>query len=223
MEQYRQARITHRQLQEALDLSFDETEHILKQNGLGQDSDIEEFEADATFEEGQAAMIVVCVDGAKPITWCSCSNTWRLRRTSMSAIRFAVIADMRQRDLHRKQAWSQPFPSPKMTRKRRPEHDHRNRARARATAGANEIAAGAYRAGRGVARFAWYEFFFAEHRNPHTQRAYQSAVRRFPAWAEGEGLELANIPAGKVGQYLTALRCRRRVRELLFYKNICLV
>ena len=45
MEQYRQANITHRQLQEALDLSFDETEQLLKQRGLGQDLDIEEFEA----------------------------------------------------------------------------------------------------------------------------------------------------------------------------------
>ena len=57
----------------------------------------------------------------------------------------------------------------------------------------------------GAARFAWDEFFFAEHHNPHTQRAYQSAVRRFLAWAEGEGLKLANIPPGKVGQYLTGL------------------
>ena len=45
MEQYRQARITHRQLQEALDLSFDETERLLKLRGLGQELDIEEFEA----------------------------------------------------------------------------------------------------------------------------------------------------------------------------------
>ena len=30
----------------------------------------------------------------------------------------------------------------------------------------------------GAARFAWDEFFYAEHHNPHTQRAYQSAVRR---------------------------------------------
>jgi integrase/recombinase XerD len=54
-------------------------------------------------------------------------------------------------------------------------------------------------------RFAWDEFFFAEHHNPNMQRAYQSAVRGFLAWAEEEGLELANIPPGKVGQYLTAL------------------
>jgi Uncharacterised protein family (UPF0175) len=45
MEQYRQARITHRQLEEALDLSYLETEQLLKQRGLGQDLDIEEFEA----------------------------------------------------------------------------------------------------------------------------------------------------------------------------------
>ena len=45
MEQYRQAKMTHRQLQEVLDLSFDETEQLLKQRGLGQDVDIEEFEA----------------------------------------------------------------------------------------------------------------------------------------------------------------------------------
>ncbi len=45
MEQYRQARITHRQLEEALDLSYQETEELLKQRGLGQDLDIEEFKA----------------------------------------------------------------------------------------------------------------------------------------------------------------------------------
>jgi hypothetical protein len=41
----------------------------------------------------------------------------------------------------------------------------------------------------GAARFAWEEFFFAEHHNPHTQRAYQSAVRRFLSWCEEEGVE----------------------------------
>ena len=34
LELYRQERITHRQLQEALGLSFHETEHILKQRGM---------------------------------------------------------------------------------------------------------------------------------------------------------------------------------------------
>ena len=34
----------------------------------------------------------------------------------------------------------------------------------------------------GVARFAWEEFFFAENRNPHTQRADETAVQRFLAW-----------------------------------------
>ena len=45
MEQYRQARITHRQLEAALDLSFHEAEQLLKQRDIGQDLDIEEFEA----------------------------------------------------------------------------------------------------------------------------------------------------------------------------------
>jgi hypothetical protein len=49
MEQYRQAKISHRQLEEALDLSFHETERLLKQRGLGQDLDIEEFEAGRAF------------------------------------------------------------------------------------------------------------------------------------------------------------------------------
>ena len=45
MEQYRQARITHRQLEEALGLSFHEAEQLLKRREMGQDLDIEEFEA----------------------------------------------------------------------------------------------------------------------------------------------------------------------------------
>jgi hypothetical protein len=49
MEQYRQAKITHRQLEEALDLSFHETEQLLKQRGLGQDLDIEEFDSGRGF------------------------------------------------------------------------------------------------------------------------------------------------------------------------------
>jgi integrase/recombinase XerD len=57
----------------------------------------------------------------------------------------------------------------------------------------------------GAARFAWEEFFLAEHHNPHTQRAYESAVRRFLAWAEEQGVELASISPGMVGQYLTGL------------------
>jgi site-specific recombinase XerD len=57
----------------------------------------------------------------------------------------------------------------------------------------------------GAARFAWEEFFYAEHHNPHTQRAYQRAVRRFLAWAEGHGVELAAITPGMVGQYLVGL------------------
>jgi integrase/recombinase XerD len=57
----------------------------------------------------------------------------------------------------------------------------------------------------GSARFAWDEFFYAEHHNTHTQKAYQSAVRRFLAWAEEQGVELAAITPGMVGQYLVGL------------------
>lgn len=57
----------------------------------------------------------------------------------------------------------------------------------------------------GAARFAWEEFFYAEHHNRHTQRAYQRAVRRFLAWAEGQGVELAAITPGMVGQYLVGM------------------
>jgi len=57
----------------------------------------------------------------------------------------------------------------------------------------------------GAARFAWDEFFYAEHHNPHTQAAYQRAVRRFLAWVEGHGMELGGITPGMVGQYLVGL------------------
>src|SRR5229473_2137436 len=56
-----------------------------------------------------------------------------------------------------------------------------------------------------AARFAWDEFFFAEHHNPHTQKAYMRAVKRFLAWAEGEGVELPAITPGMVGKYLVGL------------------
>jgi integrase/recombinase XerD len=57
----------------------------------------------------------------------------------------------------------------------------------------------------GTARFAWDEFFYAEHHNAHTQKAYLRAVRRFLAWAEGQGVELPAITPGMVGQYLVGL------------------
>src|SRR5262249_32303361 len=49
------------------------------------------------------------------------------------------------------------------------------------------------------------EFFYAEHHNPYTQRAYLRAVKAFLAWAEGQGMELAAITPGMVGQYLVGL------------------
>ena len=57
---------------------------------------------------------------------------------------------------------------------------------------------------RGAARFAWDEFFYAEHHNP-TQKAYERAVRRFSGWAEGQGVELEAITPKMVGQYLVGL------------------
>jgi integrase/recombinase XerD len=58
-------------------------------------------------------------------------------------------------------------------------------------------------------RFAWDEFFYAEHHNPHTQKAYERAVRRFLGWAaaqaDGQGVELPAITPGMVGQYLVSL------------------
>jgi integrase/recombinase XerD len=56
-----------------------------------------------------------------------------------------------------------------------------------------------------AARFAWDEFFFAKHHNPHTQKAYMAAVRRFLAWAEGQGVELIGVRPGMVGKYLVGL------------------
>ena len=46
----------------------------------------------------------------------------------------------------------------------------------------------------GAARFAWDEFFYAEHHNPHTQKAYMAAVKRFLAWAEAHGAVTAGEP-----------------------------
>ena len=57
----------------------------------------------------------------------------------------------------------------------------------------------------GAARFAWDEFFYAEHHNLHTQRAYMRAVRRFLVWCEEQGVELPQIKPGMVGQYVVGL------------------
>jgi site-specific recombinase XerD len=54
-------------------------------------------------------------------------------------------------------------------------------------------------------RFAWEEFFYAEHHNPYTQRAYHGAVRRFLAWCQKEGKALPQVTPGMVGQYLAGL------------------
>jgi integrase/recombinase XerD len=73
-----------------------------------------------------------------------------------------------------------------------------------ATSGGQALPVLVERAG-GAARFAWDEFFFAEHHNLHTQKAYMRAVKRFLAWAEGQGVELPAITPGMIGQYLVGL------------------
>jgi hypothetical protein len=45
LELYREERISHAQLREALGLSFHETETLIKERGTGQDIDPAEFEA----------------------------------------------------------------------------------------------------------------------------------------------------------------------------------
>jgi len=57
----------------------------------------------------------------------------------------------------------------------------------------------------GAARFAWDEFFFAEHHNPHTRKAYMRAARRFLEWAGERGAELATITPGLVGRHLAEM------------------
>jgi hypothetical protein len=43
---YRQDRISHAQLREALDISFHEAETLIKEHGAGHDISVEEFEAE---------------------------------------------------------------------------------------------------------------------------------------------------------------------------------
>jgi integrase/recombinase XerD len=54
-------------------------------------------------------------------------------------------------------------------------------------------------------RFASDRYFCANHHNPHTQKPYMRAVRQFPGWAGGQGVELAANTPGIVDQYLVGL------------------
>ena len=74
-----------------------------------------------------------------------------------------------------------------------------------AAAGASPMLPVLVERGGAAARFAWEEYFYAEHHNPHTQKAYLRAVRRFLGWAEEKGVELASVTPGMVGQYLVGL------------------
>ena len=46
---YRQDRISHAQLREALNVSFHEAERLIKEHGAGHDISVEEFEAERAF------------------------------------------------------------------------------------------------------------------------------------------------------------------------------
>jgi integrase/recombinase XerD len=65
-----------------------------------------------------------------------------------------------------------------------------------------------------AARFAWDEFFYAEHHDPHTQKAYMAAVKPFLSWCEGQGVELPGVTPGLVGQYLVGLGGSAAKRDL---------
>ncbi len=64
-----------------------------------------------------------------------------------------------------------------------------------ATSNASSLPVLVERAG-GAARFACDEFFYAEHHDPHAQRAYEQAVRRLLDWCKGQGVEPASITLG---------------------------
>ena len=49
--------------------------------------------------------------------------------------------------------------------------------------------------------FAAEEFFFGKLRNPHTRRAYQTAIGQFLDWCSGQGVELKRISPMMVGLY----------------------
>ena len=56
-----------------------------------------------------------------------------------------------------------------------------------------------------TALFAADEFFAARISNPHTRRAYARVVRRFLAWCEDNGLELARVSPGLAGRFIDEL------------------
>lgn len=49
--------------------------------------------------------------------------------------------------------------------------------------------------------FAAQEFFWGKIRNPHTRRAYRTAIEQFLNWAEGQGSDLKRITPMLVGLY----------------------
>ena len=57
----------------------------------------------------------------------------------------------------------------------------------------------------GAARFAWEEFFYAEHHNPHTQKAYMAGGAAVPGLGRGAGGGAGRHHAGDGRQYLVGL------------------
>ena len=81
---------------------------------------------------------------------------------------------------------------------------------------------------------AWYDFFEGKLANPHTRRAYETAVRKLLVWLNLNGIGLANVMAGDIGRYLKQhqgslptkklhLSAIRRFFNILVERHICIV
>ena len=81
---------------------------------------------------------------------------------------------------------------------------------------------------------AWSDFFDGKLANPHTRRAYETAVRQFLIWCDERRLELPAVMAGDVGRYLRQhtgslptkklhLSAIRRFFNILVERHICIL
>lgn len=81
---------------------------------------------------------------------------------------------------------------------------------------------------------AWQDFFDGKLANKATRRAYEIAVRQFLSWCEERGLDLPNVMAGDVGQYLRDhpgslatkkqhMSALRRFFNILVERHICIL
>ncbi len=74
-----------------------------------------------------------------------------------------------------------------------------------------------------AASFAYEEFCFGKVRNPHTRRAYQSAVDRFLDWCGSHNLELHQIAPKHVGQYLDRMAVGPTTKKLHLSARLCVM